>query len=300
MVERGIGRGLAAILPTSAADDESLHRIPLELIAPNPSQPRKAFDEQELRELADSLREHGVLQPILVRPLPGGRYELLAGERRWRAARLAGLDRIPAVVRSAAESERLELALIENMARQDLNPIESARACAALVDEFGLTKEEVGRRVGKSRVAISNLVRLLELPDEVLAMLESGKLSEGHGRAVLQATDHNTRRRVAREARDRGLSVRQTEDLARGGARAVSEARLAKLQSADALAAARDAEEMFAALLGREVQVRLGRKGGIARDPVRRPRGAERDRPPHLGSHGCLTAAGGPRITSRD
>ena len=217
MVERGIGRGLAAILPTAPADDESLHRIPLDLIAPNPRQPRKSFDEQELRELAESLREHGVLQPILVRPLPGGRYELVAGERRWRAARLAGLDRMPAVVRSAAEDdERLELALIENMARQDLNPVEAARACAALVDEFGLTKEEVGRRVGKSRVAISNLVRLLELPDEVLAMLESGQLSEGHGRAVLQARDHNTRRRVARDARDRGLSVRQTEALARG------------------------------------------------------------------------------------
>ena len=267
MVERGIGRGLAAILPTSAAEDESLHRIPLELITPNPNQPRKAFDEQELGELAGSLREHGVLQPILVRPLPGGRYELLAGERRWRAAQLAGLDRIPAVVRPAAENERLELALIENMARQDLNPIESARACAALVDEFGLTKEEVGRRVGKSRVAVSNLVRLLELPDEVLAMVEAGHLSEGHGRAVLQAPDHHTRRRVAREARDRGLSVRQTEDLARGGAARPAAKRAAKLQSADALEASREAEEMLAALLGREVRVKVGRKGGSLEIP---------------------------------
>ena len=144
-----------------------------------------------------------MLQPVLVRPLAGGRYELLAGERRLRAARIAGLERLPAVVRSAPESERLELAMIENMARQDLNPVDAARACAALVEEFGLTKEEVGRRVGRSRVAISNLVRLLELPDEVLSMLEAGELSEGHGRAVLQAPDHNARRRIAREARER-------------------------------------------------------------------------------------------------
>ena len=267
MVERGIGRGLAAILPTTAADDEALHRIPLEQIAPNPSQPRKAFDEQDLKALAESLREHGVLQPILVRPLPGGRYELVAGERRWRAAQLAGLDRIPAVVRSAPENERLELAMVENMAREDLNPVESARACAALVDEFGLTKEEVGRRVGKSRVAVSNLVRLLELPDEVLAMLESGALSEGHGRAVLQASDHHVRRRVAREARDRGLSVRQTEELARGNGARAPKGRAAKLRSADALEATRQAEDMLASLLGREVKVRLGRKGGTVEIP---------------------------------
>ncbi len=265
MAERGIGRGLAAILPTSA--DESLQRIPLEHIAPNPSQPRTSFDEQELVALADSLREHGVLQPILVRPLSGGRYELVAGERRLRAARLAGLDRIPAIVRSAAAGERLELAMVENMARQDLNPVESARACAALVDEFGLTKEEVGRRVGKSRVAISNLVRLLELPDEVLSMLEAGTLSEGHGRAVLQAPDHNARRRVARDARKRGLSVRQTEQLARGDSTRPASKRAVKLQSADALEATRAAEETLAALLGCEVRVRLGRRGGTVEIP---------------------------------
>ena len=267
MVERGIGRGLAAILPAGTGDDETLHRIPLELITPNPSQPRQSFDDQELRELADSLRDHGVLQPILVRPLPGGRYELVAGERRWRAARLADLDRIPAVVRTAAEQERLELALVENMAREDLNPVEAARACAALADEFNLTKEEVGRRVGKSRVAISNLIRLLELPDEVLAMLESGQLSEGHGRAVLQATDHHARRRVARAARDRGLSVRQTEQLARGGKAGRAAKRAPRLQSADAIEAARDAEEMLSSLLGREVHVRMGRRGGAVEIP---------------------------------
>jgi len=267
VVERGIGRGLAAILPAASDNEDTLHRIPLDLIAPNPRQPRKAFGEAELRELADSLREHGVLQPVLVRPLAGGRYELLAGERRWRAARLAGLERIPAVVRAAPNDDGLEIAVIENMARQDLNPVEAAHACAALVDEFGLTKEEVGSRVGKSRVAISNLVRLLELPDEVLSMLEAGQLSEGHGRAVLQARDHNLRRRVAREARDRGLSVRQTESLARGDTGTGTSKRAARLQSADALAASREAEETLSSLLGREVHVRLGRRGGSVEIP---------------------------------
>jgi ParB family chromosome partitioning protein len=205
---------------------------------------------------------------VLVRPLPGGRYELLAGERRLRAARLAGLERVPAVVRAAAEDERLELAMIENMARQDLNPVEAAQACATLVDDFGLTKEEVGRRVGRSRVAISNLVRLLELPDEVLAMLSSGELSEGHGRAVLQATDHHARRRVAREARDRSLSVRQTEALARGSADAKpARRRKPRLQSADAIDAARQAEEVLTNVLGFEVHVRLSRHGGTVEIP---------------------------------
>lgn len=268
MVERGIGRGLAAILPPTQASDEELQQLPLDLVVPNPDQPRRAFGQRELAELADSIREHGVLQPVLVRALPGGRFELLAGERRLRAARLAGLERIPAVVRAADDDQRLELAMIENMARQDLNAVEAARACADLVDRFGLTKEEVGRRVGRSRVAISNLVRLLELPDEVLAMLESGELSEGHGRAVLQASDHNSRRKVAREARDRSLSVRQTEALARGTAEARPPTRRrARLQSADAIAAAHDAEERLTAVLGTEVRVRLGRRGGTVEIP---------------------------------
>ena len=174
MVERGIGRGLAAILPDTQIQTEELQQLPLELIAPNPDQPRRTFGQPELAELAESIRAHGVLQPVLVRALPGGRYELLAGERRLRAARIAGLERIPAVVRSAAEGERLELAMIENMARQDLNPVEAARACAMLVDDLGLTKEEVGRRVGRSRVAISNLIRLLDLPEEALELIETG------------------------------------------------------------------------------------------------------------------------------
>src|SRR4051812_29671886 len=155
---RGMGRGLAAILSVSdepSADDIELRELPVDLVAPNPRQPRRSFDDAALAGLAESVRERGVLQPVLVRPLPGGSYELVAGERRWRAARLAGLPTVPALVRARDDAQALEVALIENMAREDLNPVEEARACAALVEELGLTREEVGRRVGRSRVAVS-------------------------------------------------------------------------------------------------------------------------------------------------
>src|SRR3954447_24076699 len=167
---RGMGRGLAAILSVSdepSEDDIDLRDIPVGLIAPNPEQPRRHFDEATLAALAESIRQRGILQPVLVRPVAGGTYELVAGERRWRAAGLAGLDTIPALVRARDDAQALEVALIENMAREDLNPIEEARACAALVEELGLTREEVGRRIGRSRVAVSNLLRLLDLPDDV-------------------------------------------------------------------------------------------------------------------------------------
>ena len=261
MAERGIGRGLSAILPPPREQGESMQQIPTELIDPNPRQPRTSFDDGELRGLADSVRARGVLQPVLVRPLPGGRYELVAGERRLRAAKLAELERVPAVVRSTETSERLELALIENMAREDLNSVDAARACAALVEELGLTKEEIGRRLGRSRAAISNMVRLLELPDEVLAMLESGELSEGHGRAILQLRDRSEQRALARRARDEGLSVRRTEALARAAEPDVAPRRSPALVSADALAACRELEEALGALLDHEVRVRASSRG---------------------------------------
>ena len=155
--QKGMGRGLAAILAVAPREDgEEFRQIPLELISPNPNQPRRRFDEEALIALASSIRERGVIQPVLVRPLAGGRYELVAGERRWRAAQLAELDSIPAVVRHHDDAGSLELALIENMAREDLNPVEEARACLALVEELGLTREEVGLRIGRSRVAVSN------------------------------------------------------------------------------------------------------------------------------------------------
>jgi ParB family chromosome partitioning protein len=215
----GMGRGLEAILSVSAdadgAQSDELRELPLELIAPSPKQPRRHFDEDSLQALAGSLGERGVLQPVLVRPKPGGTYELVAGERRWRAARLAGMETIPALVRPRDDAETIELALIENMAREDLNPIEEARACAALVEELGLTREEVGRRVGRSRVAVSNLMRVLDLPDEVIELLEQGALSEGHGRALLLAEDHAVRISLARSAAQEGWSVRTVEARAR-------------------------------------------------------------------------------------
>jgi len=211
-----MGRGLAAILSTGRADAAlEFREIPLELIEPNPNQPRRVFDEQALVALGDSLKQRGVLQPVLVRPIPGGTYELIAGERRWRAAKMAGFDHVPALVRPHGDAESLELALIENMAREDLNPVEEAQACALLVEELGLTREDIGRRVGRSRVAVSNLLRLLELPDEVLQLLTDGELTEGHGRALLMASDHGDRRRLARAAAVEGWTVRRTEAAAR-------------------------------------------------------------------------------------
>ena len=215
---RGMGRGLSAILAVSgarAADGDDLRSLAVELIVPNPKQPRRSFDDTALQALAGSLRERGVLQPVLVRPVPGGTYELVAGERRWRAAQIAGMQTIPALVRERDDAEALEAALIENMAREDLNPVEEARACAALVEELGLTRETAGLRVGRSRVAVSNLLRLLDLPDEVLALLERGELSEGHGRALLLAADHADRRRLARSAVAGAWSVRVLEARAR-------------------------------------------------------------------------------------
>ena len=215
---RGMGRGLAAILAVSdpEADAEELRQLPVDLIVPNPNQPRRRFDEEGLVALSESIRERGVLQPVLVRPLPAGNYELIAGERRWRAAAVAGLETMPAIVRVDTTATTLELALIENMAREDLNPVEEARACEALTEELGLSREDVGRRVGRGRVAVSNLLRLLELPDEALELIEQERLSEGHGRALLTAAGNDERRRLARAAVDGRWSVRELEARARG------------------------------------------------------------------------------------
>ncbi len=252
-----MGRGLAAILSISpdAADETELRELPVELIAPNPRQPRRHFDEQTLRALADSVSERGVLQPVLVRPVVGGTYELVAGERRWRAAQLAGLETLPALVRQHQDTEALEVALVENMAREDLNPVEEARACAALVEELGLTREAVGRRVGRSRVAVSNLVRLLDLPDEVLDLLEQRKLTEGHGRALLLAADHEARRRLAREAVAGEWSVRTLESRAREAGRATPRGAKSEVHP-DQREAAETIADALGAVMGAEVRVR--------------------------------------------
>jgi ParB family transcriptional regulator, chromosome partitioning protein len=266
---RGMGRGLDAILSVSGETrmEDELRELPVELIVANPNQPRRRFDEDSLKALAGSLGERGVLQPVLVRPKPGGTYELVAGERRWRAAQIAGLTEIPALVRPRDDAATLELALIENMAREDLSPIEEARACAALVEELGLTREEVGRRVGRSRVAVSNLLRLLDLPDETITMLEQGQLSEGHGRALLLAEDHAARRSLARDALREGWSVRVVEARARKANSAMGAkptkrpARSTRGVHADQQEAATSIATTLEEALGAEVRVRVAPDG---------------------------------------
>jgi ParB family chromosome partitioning protein len=256
-----MGRGLAAILPAEAAGVSALREVALELIRPNEQQPRKEFSGEGLLALSESIKARGILQPIVVRPLPGGSYELIAGERRWRAARMAGLDQIPAIVRDTEETERLELALIENMAREDLNPVEQARACSALIEDLEMPREEVARRVGRSRAHLTNLVRILDLPDEALDMVAAGDLTEGHGRALLMARDHTVRRDLARRAAADGWSVRETERQAREANDEVAprrqKARGVTADLAEALAAASDT---LSAAIGYEVRVRA--RGG--------------------------------------
>lgn len=256
---RGMGRGLDAILPPGGREN-GLRVIPVELIDPNPRQPRQAFDSAALGDLAESIRARGVLQPIVVRGLPGGRYELVAGERRLRATRIAGLESIPAMVRDADDWERLDLALAENMAREDLNAVEEARACAMLVDDLGITREEVGKRVGRSRSAISNLIRLLDLPEEALELIERGDLSEGHGRAILLCKDHLKRKQLARDARDGDWSVRETERRARiaedGPGNNGDSPRRTRFVHPDFKEALGAAEDALSAAMGREVKVR--------------------------------------------
>jgi ParB family chromosome partitioning protein len=216
---RGLGRGLEVLLggATSAAD---LAQIPVGSIRPNARQPRKRVDAEGVAGLAESVRAQGVIQPVVVRPDGEGGYELVAGERRWRAAKAAGLPTVPALVRETDDRDSLLLALVENVAREDLSPVEEARAYAVLQDEFALSLGDIAERVGRSKPAVSNRLRLLDLPDDVLALVERGALTEGHARAVLAVPDHDGRRRLARRIVQQGLSVRAAERAARwAGAR---------------------------------------------------------------------------------
>jgi len=255
---RGLGSGLAAILPEATAEDSGeLRELPVELIKPNPNQPRTKIDAEALAGLASSIEANGVVQPLLVRPLPDGSYELIAGERRWRAAQAAGLEKVPAIVRDQELDQRLQVALIENMVREDLNPVDEARACAALVDELGLSKEELARRVGRSRPAVSNLIRLLDLPDEALDLLESGELSEGHGKALLAAEGNDVRRRLARDAARGGWSVRETENRAKLASQPRRSGGGSKRQlGPEETEALREAADKFESALGHEVKLR--------------------------------------------
>jgi len=216
---RGLGRGLE-LLVGGAGDKQELTRIRVEEITPNARQPRRRFEPEATAGLAESIRRQGLLQPVVVRPRPDGGYELIAGERRWRAAREAGIEELPAIVREADDRDSLLLALVENVAREQLSAVEEARAYAALLDEFGLSLGELAERVGRSKPTVSNRLRLLELPDEVLWMLARGDLTEGHGRAVLAVPENDGRVRLARRIVRNGLSVRAAERAAQAaGAR---------------------------------------------------------------------------------
>ena len=216
---RGLGRGLEVLIGGAASSPE-LVQIPLGSIKPNSRQPRRRFDAEGISELAESVRAQGLVQPVVVRPVPGGTWELIAGERRLRAAKAAGLATIPALVRESDDRDSLLLALVENVAREDLSPIEEARAYSVLMDEFSLPLGDVAERVGRSKPTISNRIRLLELPEDVIGLLERGLISEGHARAILAVPAHDERRALARQVVRKGLTVRATERAARwAGAR---------------------------------------------------------------------------------
>ena len=272
---RGLGRGLGALIPNtpSTSDAANIPNAPVEIgasevaldeIVPNPRQPRQGMDAQELEELAASIREHGLIQPLVVAPLEAGeardgaRYQLIAGERRWQAARLAGLVRVPVVVKNVTPRELLELALVENIQRADLNALEEAAAYQQLVQEFGLTQEQVAARVGRSRAAIANSLRLLRLPEEIKGALRQGRISEGHARAILGLADAEDQLAVLRAVEKRGLSVRQTEELVRRLASATEAPEPPPPPSPQT----RALENAFRGALGTKVALMRGERGG--------------------------------------
>ena len=214
----GLGRGLDSLFAGSEDWGTSIQEIPVGELDPNPDQPRRTFSEESIGQLADSIREQGILQPLLVAPSGGGRYMIIAGERRFRAGRAAGLETLPCIVKDIDVIRQREIALIENLQREDLNPIEAARGVKALMDQCGYTQEKIGERLGKSRPAIANMIRLLQLPDEVSEMVKDGLLSAGHARVLIGIPDKETQLRLARKAVDEGLNVRQIEQLAKTAA----------------------------------------------------------------------------------
>lgn len=275
--KHGLGRGLGALIPPSqpSAITAGVKQVPVAAISPNPRQPRHKIDPEALRELADSIREHGLIQPLIVTPAPDStelapRYQLIAGERRWNAAKLAGLATVPVIVRGATPQEMLELALVENIQRADLNVLEEANAYRQLMTDFGLTQEQVASKVGKNRTTIANALRLLKLPAEIQAALADETITEGHARAILTVEDEKQQKQLLRQVIEQGLSVRQTEEAARRGgdkpATAERKARSAvssrRSAEPEMPAATRALEEDFRRALGTKVQVFRSRKGG--------------------------------------
>ena len=261
MNRKALGRGLGALIPD--ADEGTgigIREVPVEQVERNKEQPRTRFNEDTLRELADSVKTHGVVQPIVVRRLPTGGYGLIAGERRLRAARMAGLETVPAIVREADEGGALELALVENLQREDLNPIDEARGYEALMEVSDVTQSDVAERVGKDRSTVANAMRLLELPIEIQEMLSGGRLSAGHGRALLALSAAGDQLALAAKAVDRGLSVREVEAAVRGKARRKRAHR--SRRTTDPVL--REWEEKLQRMLGTQVRIdRMGNEGTI-------------------------------------
>jgi ParB family chromosome partitioning protein len=250
---RGLGRGFEVLIGGTNASE--LAHLPVEQIHANPRQPRRRFDHESTAGLAESIRTQGIVQPVVVRPRPEGGYELIAGERRWRAAKEAGVPTLPALIREADDRDTLLLGLVENVARENLSPIEEARGYALLMDEFELSLGEIAERAGRSKPAISNKMRLLELSDDVLAMVERGELSEGHARAVLAVPDQVERRKLARKIVSQGLSVRAAERAARwSGARTKT-----RTKSAIDPGLAKAVKRVLEELTGLEVRVAPGK-----------------------------------------
>lgn len=258
--QSGLGKGLGALMLENSVDEMvATNSLPLTEIVPNKEQPRKTFDEGALEELADSIKQHGVLQPLLVRPLPSGGYQLVAGERRWRASRIAGLKDVPVVVKELSDVETMEIAIIENLQREDLNPIEEAEGLQALIDRCGFTQEEVATSVGKSRPAIANALRLLKLPSEVREMTKNGEISAGHARALLAFDNEAMIYEVAQNIVKNNLTVRDVERLAKTSEAQTSTTRR-KSKKRDSFYD--EVELSLTEILGRRVKVYNGRDKG--------------------------------------
>ena len=258
--KKGLGTGLGVLFGEDRFEqEEELQTLPIGKVEPRRDQPRAVFDEQALQELADSIAQYGLIQPITVRKLDSGYYQIIAGERRWRAARLAGLTEVPVRVLEADDRRTAELALVENLQREDLNPIEEARGFRALMTEYGLTQEDAARSVGKSRPAVANAMRLLSLTPEVLELVEKGTLSAGHARALVPVLDPKLQLAAAREVAEKGLSVRQTEQLA---ARLLRKPKEEPVKSGISVDYCAEVGDRLSKSLGRRVKLIDGKKAG--------------------------------------
>lgn len=260
--QKGLGRGLGALLgdfSDTTAEDSAFKQLPLHRVEPNPDQPRQDFNEEELQSLAESIRVHGVIQPLTVRETSDGYYQIIAGERRWRASRLAGLTEIPALVIEADDKTAKELALIENLQRQDLNSVEEALGYQSLMDDFGLTQEEAAERVGKSRSAVANALRLLTLDEKVLEMIRVGSITAGHARAILTLKSEKKQVEAAQKIANLGLSVRQAELLCKNMSQEQQEKKEEPVLKVDYV---KECEKSLSKHLGRGVKIINGKRKG--------------------------------------